>query len=45
MSVSFEPDAGYDERVRVSFARQKIMATIGAELTRVNPGVVEIEMP
>lgn len=39
-----EPDGDYESRVRTSFARQKAMATIGAELTRVNPGVVEIEM-
>jgi uncharacterized protein (TIGR00369 family) len=31
--------------VRASFARQKIMRTIGAELTSVTPGIVEIEMP
>src|SRR5690606_39385360 len=30
--------------VRASFARQQIMTTIGAELTRVNAGEVEIEM-
>src|SRR5262245_26147049 len=39
------PDADYEERVRASFARQAAMATIGAELTRVTPGIVEIEMP
>lgn len=39
------PDADYEERVRASFARQKTMATIGAELTLVTPGIVEIEMP
>jgi len=35
----------FAERVRASFARQRVMATIGAELTRVEPGVVEIELP
>ena len=45
MSVRFEPVGDFEARVRASFARQKIMATIGAELTRVNPGEVEIEMP
>ncbi len=35
----------FEARVRESFARQKIMATFGAELTRVSPGTVEIEMP
>ena len=44
MSVRFEPDGNYEERVRSSFARQKVMSTMGAELTRVNPGVIEIEM-
>lgn len=38
-------DPDYEARVRDSFARQKMMRTIGAELTRVSPGVVEIEMP
>jgi uncharacterized protein (TIGR00369 family) len=37
-------DADFEDRVRESFARQKIMTTIGAELTRVTPGMVEIEM-
>ena len=32
-------------RVRDSFARQGIMALIGARLTRVEPGLVEIEVP
>lgn len=44
MSVRFEPQGDFEGRVRASFARQKIMATIGAELTRVNPGEVEIEL-
>ncbi|MBU3730307.1 MAG: PaaI family thioesterase [Beijerinckiaceae bacterium] len=36
----------YDEaRVRRSFANQPFMATIGAVLTAVAPGEVEIEMP
>ncbi len=39
------PDAAFEERVRASFARQAAMKTIGAELTRVTPGIVEIEMP
>lgn len=39
------PDADFEERVRSSFARQKAMQTIGAELTVVTPGTVEIEMP
>ena len=45
MSVRFEPVGDFESRVRASFERQDVMATIGAELTRVNPGEVEIEMP
>ena len=45
MSIKFEPARDFEARVRSSFARQKVMATIGAELTRVNLGEVEIEMP
>lgn len=33
-----------EKRVRESFARQKIMSTIGARMTLVTPGIVEIEM-
>jgi uncharacterized protein (TIGR00369 family) len=44
LSVRFEPSGDYEARVRASFARQKIMETIGAELTRVEAGTVEIEM-
>ena len=35
----------FEERVRDSFARQGIMELIGARLTRVEPGLVEIELP
>ncbi|MBS3648403.1 PaaI family thioesterase [Pseudaminobacter sp. 19-2017] len=38
------PNTDFEERVRASFARQEAMKTIGAELTRVTPGIVEIEM-
>lgn len=38
-------DADFEQRVRDSFARQQAMTTIGAELTSVTPGIVEIEMP
>ena len=42
----FEPaDPGFAARVRDSFARQSVMTLIGAELTRVEPGLVEIELP
>lgn len=33
------------ERVRASFARQRVMATIGATIERVAPGEVTIAMP
>jgi uncharacterized protein (TIGR00369 family) len=43
---SFEPrDPDFEARVRASFARQQVMATIGAEMTRVAPGEVAIELP
>lgn len=35
----------YEQRVQSSFARQEAMKTIGASLTRISPGVVEIELP
>jgi len=38
-------DPAYAERVRSSFARQAVMATLGAQLMRVAPGEVEIEWP
>ena len=38
-------DPAYAERVQHSFARQGIMATIGASLVRVAPGTVEIALP
>lgn len=45
MPQDARPDPDYENRVRKSFARQNAMATIGAELTSVTPGIVEIEMP
>jgi uncharacterized protein (TIGR00369 family) len=33
------------ERVRQSFEKQKLMKTLGAKLTAVRPGRVEIELP
>lgn len=42
----FEPrDPRFESRVRESFERQRVMATIGASLTRVTPGEVVIELP
>lgn len=44
--TQFHPqDAGFASRVRESFARQRVMQTIGAALTLVQPGAVEIELP
>ena len=37
--------SNFAERVRESFARQQLMATIGASLKLVQQGVVEIELP
>lgn len=38
-------EGDFEARVRAGFARQQAMVTIGAELTRVTPGVIEIELP
>ena len=35
----------FASRVRASFARQKVLHTIGASLTVVEPGAVEIALP
>lgn len=37
-------DANYESRIRASFDRQRFMATIGARLTRIDPGEVDIEL-
>jgi uncharacterized protein (TIGR00369 family) len=37
-------DPAYADRVRASFALQGLMTTLGAELARVDPGVVEIRL-
>jgi len=43
--MEFTPlDPGFEARVRASFARQRVMETIGAELIRVEPGAVEIAL-
>jgi uncharacterized protein (TIGR00369 family) len=39
------PDANFAARVRASFARQQLMATIGATLETVEPGAVSIRLP
>lgn len=38
-------DPDYEARVRGSFARQKFMAHVGAALTRLAPGEVDITLP
>jgi uncharacterized protein (TIGR00369 family) len=42
---AFQPaDDGFEARTRASFARQRFMATLGARLTRCEPGLCEIEL-
>jgi uncharacterized protein (TIGR00369 family) len=42
---AFEPlNPDYQEHVRMGFARQRVMETIGARLVRIDPGQVEIEL-
>ncbi len=38
-------DPGFRERVRASFATQRAMTLVGAEIVVVEPGLVEIELP
>ena len=38
-------DSDYERRIRQSFARQHVMQLIGASLSRVEPGVVDIVLP
>ena len=38
-------DPAYEQRTRASFSRQGAMGLIGAVMTRVEPGRVEIELP
>ncbi len=45
MPGSEPKDPQFEARVRKSFARQTLMATIGATLARVSPGEVDIELP
>ncbi len=42
---SATPDPGFETRVRDSFARQIAMATLGATLSRVEAGAVDIALP
>ena len=44
--TQFTPqDPQFEAKVRASFARQQVMTTIGATMTRVEPGEVEIRTP
>ncbi|HEV2675795.1 MAG TPA: PaaI family thioesterase [Aliidongia sp.] len=38
-------DPGFAARVAASFARQGIMTSLGARLTRIEPGLCEIQLP
>lgn len=38
-------DPDYEQRVRASFARQAVMATLGVTIARVVPGEVVLELP
>ena len=39
------PDPGFADRVRSSFANQQAMRTLAIEISRVDPGIVELTMP
>lgn len=44
--MSFRPtDPDFEERVRASFARQQVMRTLGIEISRLEPGAIELVMP
>ena len=38
-------DPNFDARVRASFARQKVMATLGITIKSLSPGEIKLEMP
>jgi acyl-coenzyme A thioesterase PaaI-like protein len=38
-------DQNFRERVRASFARQQVMATLGIEMIHLEPGEVHLAMP
>ena len=39
------PNPAFAEEIKASFAKQTIMGLIGAELSRVEPGAIEITLP
>jgi uncharacterized protein (TIGR00369 family) len=44
--MKFSPqDPDFDGRVRASFARQQVMATLGIEISGLSPGEIELTMP
>jgi uncharacterized protein (TIGR00369 family) len=44
--MTFQPkDPNFAERVRASFARQRMMHTLGVEIARIAPGEIELAMP
>lgn len=44
--MTFQPkDPNFADRVRASFARQRMMQTLGVEITRLAPGEIELAMP
>lgn len=46
MAKKLEPaHTGYEQQVRESFGRQTLMTTLGATISSVTPGKVEIELP
>jgi uncharacterized protein (TIGR00369 family) len=44
MAAQHETPMEIETRIRASFARQGLMQTLGAQLTRVAPGTIEIEL-
>ena len=44
--MTFQPkDPNFADRVCASFARQRMMQTLGVEITRLAPGEIELAMP
>jgi uncharacterized protein (TIGR00369 family) len=44
--MPFQPqDSNFQERVRSSFARQRVMKTLGVEIARLEAGEIELAMP
>jgi uncharacterized protein (TIGR00369 family) len=44
--MTFQPkDPNFADRVRASFARQRMMQTLGVEITQLAPGEIELAMP